>query len=179
MSENQSAQFVQVPVKIFGLGLDPFEIALFFALLSHSGKNSEGIFPSWTRLRSMVPMGKERLWKSMLTLKQCNVIIWDRGKTGVSNRYFILGTGCWQQKIIVDKSGGECGQVGGAVLITLPEVVRQTNHPGTPDEPPVVRQTNPNHIQFNHIQLTKKKSGIKNSSEWMQEIKKNIGKAKR
>lgn len=106
--------FVQAPTKIFSIGLDAYEIATFFALSSHGGKNGSGIFPSWTKLRKMLGgLSRDRLWKCLTTLRDCNVIQWDRGRTGVANNYLILGVGCWTQKKNVDKSRNRVDKSGG------------------------------------------------------------------
>lgn len=152
--------FVKVPVKILQLGLDVYELAAFVALASHGGENGTGIFPSWSRLRVLTGMSRDRLWKSLDSLSRCNVIQWDRGRTGVASTYTILGTGAWSKKR-VDKSGGSCGQVGG--------VVRHTDTPSPPHGLPGVRHTDPNQIQLNQNQLTTGTPGFKFVDNWDQD----------
>lgn len=133
------SSYVIAPNKIFTLNLDPFELAAFFALASHGGKSSSGIFPSWPRLRAMTGMSRDKLWKCLLTLEQCNVIRWDRGRTGRANNYQILGSGCWSKKN-GDKVTGQCGKRGGTSpshgLPTSPSGGLHQSVPRTTGSPP-------------------------------------------
>lgn len=92
--------------KIFKLGLRPFEIAVFFALRSHGGKNSLGIFPAWARLQGMTGMSRSQVARSLKILSSCNIIIWDRGRTGRANTYQILGIGAWSKNAPVSIRDG-------------------------------------------------------------------------
>jgi hypothetical protein len=92
---DQRDPFFTIPNKIFTLGLNPSELAVFVAILSHRGRNSSGMFPSTLRLAKMTSQGRTTIDKSIRTLRACNVIQWQRGKAGRANTYVMLGTGAW------------------------------------------------------------------------------------
>lgn len=98
VSEKNNSDFLIAPNKILKLGLNAYEVAAFFALQSHAGKNAQGIFPSWERIGELGGMSRAQVWRSLKTLELCNVIRWERGKTGRSNTYCILGCGAWIKK---------------------------------------------------------------------------------
>lgn len=90
--------FFTIPNKIFKYGLNASELAVFFALKSHQGRNSVGVFPSMPRLAEMTSHGLTTVKKALATLKSCNMIQWERGLSGRANTYFFLGTGAWVHK---------------------------------------------------------------------------------
>lgn len=96
--------FTIIPNKLLKLGLDAYELATFLALKSHANNSGNSMFPGWERLRELTGQSRDRLWKSLSTLRDLNVIQWDRGGTGRANTYHVLGEGCWTPKGHVDNS---------------------------------------------------------------------------
>lgn len=151
MTEKTSNSFVQVPTKIFKLGLNPYELAAFFALVSHGGKGGSGIFPSHGRIAELSGQSERQVRNSLGSLAACYVIQWDRGGSGFANTYIVLGVGCWSKKKPVDKSrkrvdnsaknsgGGRHHVPGGSA----PQTQGGRHH------------VPPNHIQENQIQITR------------------------
>lgn len=113
MSEKSAKTvFMKVPAKLLDLGLGPYEIAVFIALVRHKHKDVVTVFPSWRRLSELTGMKRTKLWQSLKVLEQCKIINWESGHTGVSNRYTFTHTSGWTKKIgqlPVDNSGGACG----------------------------------------------------------------------
>jgi hypothetical protein len=130
-----------VPNKLLELGLDSYEISLFVAL-KWRGKY---IFPGFSSLRKSLKVSKGRLQKSLKTLQNCNVITWDRGLTGTSNKYTIFGEGVWTEKKLSTKK-------------------RATRKPttGSPGSPGVGHQEAPNYTNRTIL-----KNNIENKTDFI------------
>lgn len=98
MGKNQHPPFVMMPLKLFRLGLDPFELAAYAVLAKHGDKNGRDIFPKLETLMAESGMGRMRLWKSLNGLRALGVIEWDTGGRGRSNRYRIRAQGLWSTR---------------------------------------------------------------------------------
>jgi len=127
----RDSDFTKVPNKIFRIGLDPYDIAVYVALLSHGGKNGSDIFPSWVRIQELLPMSKDRIWKSLVHLREAGVIHWERGFSGRANTYWMNKPGLW------------------SIRQTDATSIRQTDSYSPPDRPASIRLTEPNHIHLN------------------------------
>ena len=90
--------FSKLDHKIFLLDLGGCDLLVFFAILKYADDNGF-CFPSYRKISSTIGgMSDPWISKSLKTLIRCNVLIIESGGTGRSNRYRILGSGCWSKK---------------------------------------------------------------------------------
>ncbi len=165
MQDAKQKDFFQVPEKIFRLGLNGNEIAVFCAIISHDGSNARGIYPSRSRLGELTGLSLRTVNRAIVALGERNVIQWDRGHTGKANTYSILGTGCWTPKPPLKpepKRGSYATQAQPKRVDKSPKSsdnsVRDMpigHNPNASQAQPVMPVRPTNHIQLNQIQLTR------------------------
>ncbi len=93
MSKTKQAGFIMVPNRLLEMNLDSYEIAVFNVI-----KRNNPSHPGYKHFKNKIGISRDRLWKALNTLKQCNIINWDRGNTGKSNIYIIMPEGVWVKK---------------------------------------------------------------------------------
>lgn len=168
----EPGSFTQIPNKIFRIGLNPSEISVFIALLSFSGEDSAGIFPSLPTLAEMTGQSRRSVINSLETLSACNIVQWDRGNVGRSNTYDVLGTGAWIPKKDSAPRDGYAKKKGtsarGALLGLVDKPAKSVDNRGGSKLEPVhvvhggsargargvVHVVHPNHTHMNHTQRT-------------------------
>lgn len=151
------------------------------ALASHgSGKNNLGIFPGFKRLMAMTGQSRDRLWKSLVALKACNVIQWI-SEPGKSNSYNVMPTGLWMHKdnaVPVVRHADGSGDVDNSESgvdnfdFNAVPVVRHTDGGSPPHGRGVVRVADSNHTHLTRA-IEPYENGQENLSfgELMQKIK--------
>ncbi len=148
MNEKPRTGFTIVEDRIFSLGLNAYELAVFLALAKHGGPNARGIFPSWARLAELAGgLGRATVWRALRTLADCNVIVWDRGNVGKANTYTFLGSGAWKEKPRGDNSPKKRRCKSAPVSVGDGGSLSGRRAP--------VSVGDPNHTQVNQMQLTK------------------------
>lgn len=158
--------FTIIPNKLMRLGLDVSEVATFVALKMHGNNGGNSMFPSLPRLMKITGQSRDRLWKSLTTLKNCNVIQWDRGDSrGRANTYHVLGEGCWAPKGSVDNSADRVDKSkGGSTPDGRGASARRTG--GSTPDGPQPDESEPDEINqsgtFNFFDLV---DGIKKRAE--------------
>ena len=88
---DKEKRFVKVPVVLFDAVENPAELAVWCALASfmNLGGRDDLVWPSQSRLGSMVGLGRTTINKVLKSLEKKGLIVMDSSDLGVSNCYAI------------------------------------------------------------------------------------------
>jgi DNA-binding MarR family transcriptional regulator len=100
----KASQFVQLSTKVFYLGLNSIARDVLFAIVAHSGKNGDGIRPSYNRIMELTGLSRHSVARAIKDLGDARILEWERGAKGRANVYRVTPYGVWKPVCHTDYS---------------------------------------------------------------------------